>query len=47
MRMQNVKIISTVTLDNDVALYSLPEVYTEDEFQKSDKYKWYKEVKYE
>ena len=41
MRMQNVKTISTVTLDNDVALYSLPEVYTEDEFQKSDKYKWY------
>ena len=39
--MQNVETISAVTLDNDVALYSLPEVYTEDEFQKSDKYKWY------
>lgn len=41
MRMQNVENISAVTLDNDAALYSLPEVYTEDEFQKSDKYKWY------
>lgn len=42
MKMQNEKTVSTIALNEyGVASYSSPVIYAEDEFQKSDKYKWY------